>query len=168
MKKYLKHLSICMLALGVILTSCDSKKTVQTEGENEIANTSESIISDSTKIVIDVSKVDSMMLILDNDLKALIDKSDFAALAEAVSTAEYDTRLNSGDIMMKMQAPDYTIIIYNTGKSADESDWLMVWKENGRIKFKNKWFNLPTDKNLAADKLSIVCKLLDKYKEKTK
>lgn len=160
MRKYLKHLSIYILALGAIFTSCDSKKTVQAEPET--LNTAELVINDSTKIVIDASKVDSMMVILDNDLKGPIQNADFAILADAVSTAGYDTRLNSSDMMIKMQAPDYTVIIYNTGKPNDESDWLMVWKENGRTKFKNKWYYL------ADDKKEILYGVLDKYKENSK
>ncbi len=154
-----------MLALGAVFTSCDSKKAAQSTTEAENTNQSESVVNDSTKLFIDASKVDSMVIIWDNDLKSVIEKADFAVLADAVSTAVYDTRLNSGDMMIKMQTPDYTVIIYNTGKSSDESDWLMVWAENGRIKFKNKWFNLPADKNLSADKNHIVRKLLDNYKE---
>ncbi|PXV65047.1 hypothetical protein CLV62_10845 [Dysgonomonas alginatilytica] len=155
----MKHLFIYILTLGTIFISCDSKKAVQAEYEKENINASETKINDSTKIFIDASKIDSMMLILDNDLKTVINNSDYITLADAVSTAEYDTRLNNSDIMIKMQAPDYTIIIYNTGKSNDESDWLMVWKENGRTKFKNKWYTL------AEDKKADVYKLLDKYKE---
>lgn len=155
-----KYLSIYLLILGVVFISCDSKKTVQSEVEN--TNSTQSIINDSTKLFIDGSKVDSMTVILDNDIKKIIDQSDFAPLSDAVSTAEYDIRLNSGDIMMKMQAPDYTVIIYNTGKSNDESDWLMVWKEDGRTKFKNKWYYL------AEDKKEVTYKLLDKYKENSK
>lgn len=160
MKKYLKHFSICLLALGVVSTSCDSKKAMQTESEN--INISKSQMNDSTQIFIDVSQIDSMMLILDNELKTAILNTDFTALADALSTATYDTYLNNSDIMIKMQAPDYTVIIYNTGKPADQSEWLMIWRENGRIKFKDKWYAL------AEDKRADVYKLLDKYKEISK
>lgn len=156
----MKHLFIYILTLGAIFTSCDSKKAAQAEYEKE--NTSEAKINDSTKIFIDASKIDSMTLILDNDLKTIIQNSDYTTLANTASTAEYDTLLNNSDIMIKMQAPDYTIIIYNTGKSVDESDWLMVWKENGRTRFKNKWYTL------AEDKRADLYKLLDKYKEISK
>lgn len=162
MKKYIKHLPIYLFVLGVVLTSCDSKKVVESDTVVEKTNSVEMTPNDSTKIFIDVLKVDSMTVILDNDLKNNIGQSDFALLADALSTAEYDIRLNSGDIMMKMQAPDYTVIVYNTGKSDEDSDWLMIWKEDGRTKFKNKWFYL------AADKKEVTYKLLDKYKEKSK
>lgn len=160
MKKYLKYLSVYVFALGVIFTSCDSRKAVQPNTEKD--NERESIVSDSTRISIDATKVDSMTIIFDNDSKNSIDKSDFISLADAVLTAKYDTRLNSGDIMMKMQAPDYTVIIYNTGQSNEESDWLMVWNEDGRTKFKNQWYYL------AEDKKEVAYKLLEKYKENSK
>lgn len=157
-----KYLALYILVLGVMFASCDSKKAVQAEAETQNVNMNGSMVGDSTKIFIDASKVDSMVLILDNDLKNFIDQADFYSLADAVSTAEYDTHLNRGDIMMKMQAPDYTVIIYNAGKLSEESDWLMVWKEDGRTKFKNKWFYLSEDKK------DVLYNLLDKYKENSK
>ncbi|MCD8261154.1 MAG: hypothetical protein LUD15_06410 [Bacteroides sp.] len=42
--------------------------------------------------------------------------------------------------MVKMVAPDYTVIFHYREKPQEEEDWLMIWKENERAKFRNKWY----------------------------
>lgn len=157
MKKYLRHLSIYVFVLGSILTSCNSKKSA--EAVPAPAGISELAVEDSLKISIDVSKIDSMIRLFDSGATKAITNDDCILLGDMLSTAQYDTVFNNSDIMVKMQAPEYTVILYNKGKTLEENDWLMVWKENGRTKYKNKWYYL------AEDKKDIVYNLLDKYKE---
>lgn len=157
MKKYLRHLSIYVFVLGSILTSCNSKKSEQSVPAP--AGISELAIEDSLKISIDVSKIDSMVRLFDSGATKAITNDDCISLGDMLSTAQYDTVFNNSDIMVKMQTPEYTVILYNKGKTLEENDWLMVWKENGRTKYKNKWYYL------AEDKKDIVYNLLDKYKE---
>ena len=86
-----------------------------------------------------------------------MEPADCKLLSGYLSQAEYDTKLNSGDIMIKMQAPDYTAVFHYKGKSSEQSDWLMIWNEDGRTKFANEWYYL--SENTRND----VYKLFDKY-----
>ena len=96
---------------------------------------------DSTKLFMDVVQVDTMTLISKTgDTNQLIKEADFTTLSTSLLTARYDTVWNESGIMVKMVEPDYTVIVHYKGKSADNNDWLMIWKNNGRTKFKNKWF----------------------------
>ena len=145
-KNVLSHFS-CLFLLAAMTVSCNNKKL-----SSDINST-----PDGEKIAINCGTVDSILFIPIDGSPILMNRADCKPLSEYLSTAVYDTILNRGDIMIKMQAPDYTAVFYYKGKSADESDWLMVWNENGRTKFRNKWYML-SEKN--RDK---VYSLLEKY-----
>jgi hypothetical protein len=148
MKKILLLLALPLMVLAI---ACNSLKK-----DNQTASGTGQ--SDNKQVIIDVNSIDSMsVLFTENEKTALIDIADRVKLAKLLSTARYDTIWNKGNIMVKMVAPDYTIISKYKDKSADENNWLMIWKENGRTKFNNKWFFLSDENRLE------VYKLLDKY-----
>lgn len=145
---------ILFIPLAILTIACNPpKKDAQVQTTIDIEQ------KDSTKIQINVADIDSMsVLFTENEKTALIDIADRTKLAELLSTARYDTVWNKGDIMVKMVAQDYTIISRYKNKSQDENGWLMIWKENGRTKFNNKWFFIPDENQLK------VYELLDKYR----
>ena len=149
-----KTLLIFALPLMALVIACNpTKKDIQTQTTTEIGQ------KDSMKIQIDVNTIDSMSVIFtENEKTALIDIPERERLAELLSTARYDTLWNKGDIMVKMVAPDYMIVSKYKNRSADENNWMMIWKENGRTKFNNKWFFISDQNQLK------VYELLDKYK----
>ncbi|MFV0537901.1 MAG: hypothetical protein ACK5M3_11070 [Dysgonomonas sp.] len=151
MKKILLIFALPLVAFAI---ACNpTKKDAQIQAASGIEQ------KDSTKIQIDVNTIDSMSVIFtENEKTALIDISDREKLAELLSTARYDTLWNKGDIMVKMVAPDYMIISKYKNKSEDENNWMMIWKENGRTKYNDKWFFI-SDENQPK-----VYELLDKYK----
>lgn len=154
-RMYLNIVLAIMIMTGVY--ACNTNKSTQNE-ENIVDN--KPVIADSTKIQIDVALIDSISVIFtDNDSMAIIDKDDQPKIAEYMATAQYDTAWNDKGIMVKMVAPDYTLIIRHKGEEADKNDWLMMWKENGRTKFKNKWFFI------ADDRKEQVYQLLENYRE---
>lgn len=140
---------IYLIAAFVLVSSmiaCNTNKKNQPEAEEKA--TIETAAYDSTKIQIDAAMIDSMTIIFtDTDIKEFISKEDQAKLSESLLTAQYDTAWNDKGLMVKMVAPDYTLIFQYKDKSADENDWLMIWKENGRTKYKDKWFLLADNKN---------------------
>lgn len=154
MKNYWKVL-LLVAPFAIITGACNSNKATQ----SEVADTdSLSIGYDSTKLFIDVAQVDTMTLISKTgDTNQLIKEADFTTLSASLLTARYDTAWNESGIMVKMVEPDYTVIVHYKGKSADNNDWLMIWKDNGRTKFKNKWFFIEGENK---DKIT---NLLDNY-----
>lgn len=154
MRTTIKYFAVA-LVLATGLFACNSTKK-----ESQSTETSMNTVTpDSMKLRLIVADIDSMsVLFTENEKTALIDISDRTKLAELLSTARYDTVWNKGDIMVKMVAQDYTIISRYKNKSQDENGWLMIWKENGRTKFNNKWFFIPDENHLK------VYELLDKYR----
>jgi len=142
-----------MLLIILIGVSCKSEKN-RSENINENAQIAS---SDSVKSIIIDNTVDSMAFIPVDGEPIRMDQADYKPLSDYLHQAIYDTELNKSGIMLKMQAPDYTVVFYYKDKSPDQSDWLMIWKENGRTKFGNEWYSLneKTRNN--------VYELLDKY-----
>ena len=143
-----------MLMLACMAISCGSQKRISgSSGEQTHA-----VSPENTKtIIIDAAAVDSLVFIPLEGEPVRMEPADCKLLSEYLSLAEYDTRLNSGDIMIKMQAPDYTAVFYYKGKSPERSGRLMIWNENGRTKFADRWYYL--GENTRSD----VYKLFDKY-----
>ena len=151
-------LLLILTFIGVV--ACNNKKV---QNETEVSNTTEeqSIAYDSTKIQIDIAIVDSMLLLYpDSNDQYLINEKDWATIAEQLQVAQYDTAWNDSGIMVKMVAPDYTTIIGYKGKDADENDWLMIWKDGGMAKFRNKWFVI------AEEEKEVLSQILDSYRSK--
>lgn len=152
MKKIILPLFFCLFALGIMLASCNSKKSTSDVSDNTVT-----AVADSLIIIINSETVDSMLFIPNEGQPFQMDMADCKPLSEYLSKAVYDTTLNKSGIMMKMQAPDYTVVFYHKNKTADESDWLMIWKENGRTKFADEWYNLEESNR------NHVYELLEKY-----
>lgn len=152
--KYLALISILALVCGII--ACNPKKV---QSETTIADKEETVY-DSTKIQIDMAKVDSMVLLYpDSNKPRIIVTDDQATVAESLLTAKYDTAWNDKGIMVKMMAPDYTVIISYKEAGIDDNDFVMMWNNNGRIKFRNKWFLINGDKKL------LLSQIFDDYRE---
>jgi len=145
--------AVLILILGVF--ACNSpKKDVQA-----IASTDDISATDTMHLQFDVTEIDSMYLILkESEKKNLINDTDKKELGKLLSLSVNDTLWNNSGIMVKMVTPDYTIISHYKDQSDDNNSWLMIWKENGRLKFDNKWYFLPeSNKN-------DILQLLDRYK----
>lgn len=118
-------------------------------GQGNTKQTAET--ADSTKIVIDQDLIDSVKLLFAGEScsERYMSSGDYGDFANNLATSAYDTLWNESNIMVKMTEPDYTAIVYYKEQPADHSDWLMIWKENGRTKFRQKWFFLDNDKREA-------------------
>lgn len=97
-----------------------------------------------------LDEVDNMKIIYtDNEsIEMYIPEKDWAAIEKQIQSATYDSIWNRDDIMIKMVAPDYTIIISYKDKTPDENDWMMIWKDNGKVKYRNIWYILNDDSKL--------------------
>ena len=144
MKKSAVIVLAMALSLVIGLSSCNSNKHTQSAETDADTLDMKSVALDSTRLYIDEAKVDTMKIIPVSEPAGnlLIKESDYSKLASSLLTARYDTAWNNSGIMVKMVAPDFTVVIDYKDKDADNSDWLMIWKENGRTKFKDKWFFL--------------------------
>lgn len=139
-----------------ILSACTSSAK-----KEEFQKTEEALIAaiDTMTMQFNVSEVDSMNLMFpDTENKHLISDTDKEKLGEYLSLSTYDTLWNNSGIMVKMVTPDYTIISHYKGKSQDNNSWLMIWKENGRSKYGNKWYFLDEQKK------NEIYRILDSYK----
>ncbi len=152
MKKIILPSLLCLVALAVMFVSCNFKKSTP-----NVSGDTTAVTADSLRIIIHSEAIDSILFIPIEGQPFRMDMADCKPLSEYLREAVYDTTLNNSGIMLKMQAPDYTVVFYHKNKSADESDWLMIWKENGRTKFANKWYNL------AESSRNNVYDLLEKY-----
>lgn len=132
-------LTLSIMAVGLISTGCsgNTKKTAGTVAGSAMA------VRDTMKIVLDTDMLDSVKIIFtDTDVTAgPVAKSDIRKMADALSYAEYDTHWNDSGIMVKMVAPDYTLLVYGSDLT-EGPDYMMVWKEGGRLKSHGKWFTL--------------------------
>ncbi|MFV0418194.1 MAG: hypothetical protein ACK5KT_05645 [Dysgonomonas sp.] len=158
MKKISKtyySLFVALIVVGSMLACNSNKKQQITEEKDNL----ETAAYDSTKIQIDVAKIDTMTLIFtDDESRRIINEDGIKILADNMTTARYDTAWNDKDIMINMIAPDYTLIIQHKGESPENNDWLMIWKNDGRTKYKNKWFFI------ADDKRESIYQLLESYR----
>lgn len=154
-------LSIISACIALVFLACNSKKSQQPEDSS--ANATTAAVYDSTKVHIDIAMIDSVKVIFtENEQTKVIDKADWTEIADNMLPAQYDTIWNRGDIMIKMVAPDYTMIISYKNTDMDKNDWLMIWKTDGRTKFKNKWYMLPQEN------MDAISELLEKYKSSEK
>lgn len=137
MMKYTLKIAI---AIGVVLLSaffsCSSKS-------NKTAETPDIGTTDTMKLQINFSMADTLSVITaQNEKRLVVNKEDKNKLQELLSVSVNDTLWNNSGIMVKMVAPDYTLIVHNKEGKADEDIWMMIWKENGRLKVLNKWYLL--------------------------
>lgn len=154
-KIYHYSLFAALLFIGGMF-ACNTNKSQQETAEKINIETAS---YDSTKIQVDATRIDTMTLIFTNDeSRRIINENDRKILVDNMATARYDTVWNDKDIMIKMIAPDYILIIRHKGESPENNDWLMIWKENGRTKYKNKWFFI------ADGKKESIYQLLDNYR----
>ncbi len=136
--------------------ACNTNKDIE---DNTKEKSEGEFVFDSTKIQLNIPAIDSMYVIYtDNDAKVAINKEDWGKFANSFASAKYDTEWNDKDIMVKMVAPDYTFIIQYSGKDSDASDWLSLWKENNRMKYKGKWFTI------AENEIKSAYQILERYK----
>lgn len=152
------------LFLAVILfaggfSACNSKP--KTADETTVSE-QKAPEADETRLLVDTEKIDSMRIIFTDDesITSFIDGSDRIKLVEELATARYDTAWNKEGIMVKMVAPDYSLVIRYKNENTDNNDWLMIWKDSGRTKFKNVWYILPEDNR------EPVYRLIDSYRKK--
>ena len=129
----------------LVLSSCFSSGNK--EGDKNTLTTGvnpEVQAIDSTQLYVNLSEVDSVKIIFtDNEAdNKFINEEEWGKLVELIQTAQYDTVWNNKDIMIKMVAPDYTLVIGYKNQSSDQDEWLMLWKDSGKVKFKNTWFVL--------------------------
>ncbi|MBD8389246.1 hypothetical protein [Dysgonomonas sp. BGC7] len=137
MMKYTLKIAI---AIGVVLLSaffaCSPKS-------NKTAETPDIETPDTMKLQINFSITDTLSVITaQNEKRLVVNKEDKNKLQELLSLSVNDTLWNDSGIMVKMVAPDYTLIAHNKEGKADEDIWMMIWKENGRLKVRNKWYFL--------------------------
>lgn len=154
MKTILKYwFALFILIITVFACNSSSKKDVQTRSRDEIT------VVDTMHLQFDVVEIDSMYVIIkENEKKNLINVNDKEELGRLLSMSVNDTVWNNSGIMVKMVTPDYTIISHYRDQSNDNNSWLMIWKENGRLKFDSKWYFLPENNK------NNIFQLLDKYK----
>lgn len=159
----MKRTILIFMVIAVIaasLSSCAGRKAKSANFESS-TSTSMKGMNDTTRIEINAERIDAVKILFSEagNYEAVMSKSDYTDFADLLSTAAYDTAWNDTGIMIKMVAPDYTAIISYDEMPADGSDWLMLWKENGRAKFRGKWFFVAEDRR---DRLYA---LLEKYRE---
>lgn len=157
MKKSILNTTAAMVVILAAFGSCGRggvKATAEGAGE-----TTKTAVADTMKIGVDAAKVDSVRVIFTGDEQLRhMDREDVERLISYAATSEYDTEWNDSGIMVKMVAPDYTVIFSYEGQSGDADDWMMIWREGGRVKFRQKWFHL------ANSHKERIYSLLDKYR----
>lgn len=144
-----------VLALAIFSACTSLAKKEESQESEEI----KAAIIDTMKMQFSVTDIDSMYLMFpDSNEKKLINDTDKAKLGETLALSVNDTLWNNSGIMVKMVAPDYTLISHYKGKSQDENSWLMIWKETSRAKFENKWYFLDGSKK------DEIFRIMDSYK----
>jgi len=141
--------------------ACNSKTQVQPESANTESNLEETD-EPGMPIDIDIDRIDSMRIIFTDDerIMSYVNEEDRAKLINDISTARYDTAWNKEGIMIKMVAQDYTLVIKYKNENTDANDWLMLWKDSGRVKFQDTWYILPGDRRLP------IYELIEKHRMK--
>ncbi len=137
-KKYrLNLLPFLLLSFIIGIGACNSKRA-----NNGLPAEKETLYTDSTRIIIQPSELDTVRVIFtDNEtLNTYINEEDWPSLTDRLYTARYDTVWNESDIMVKMIAPDYMLELHY--KSNAEMEFVFMWIDSGRVKFRNKWFLL--------------------------
>lgn len=146
----MNKLNLLIVLLSVVLISCNSSKQQLSSNNNPM--------NDKEKVLDVRLNYDTMKIIwADNeDRTVILNENDRIKLSEYLIKTEYDTKWNDSGIMLKMVAPDYTLSL--SQPSADD-EWLMIWRENNKVKFKGTWYIISEDVSIG------VYQLLDKYIE---
>ena len=143
-------LKVLSISLPILLTACGYSQ------HNSPANTSQSGEATMQHAIPsempELDHIDVMQTASNTSYTLAAEQAP--ALFQHLSTAKYDTVWNQGDIMIKMVAPDYTLMLNNKGDK--QNDVLMLWQESGKVKFRNVWFVL------SADEMNSVIQMLNK------
>lgn len=137
-----KTLSILLFSLIIMFGACNTKKKAESQ------NKETTVKLDTTGLWIDVAKINSMRIIYtDNELnpETFIREEDQLKIQRMMNTAIYDSIRNRSDIMIKMVAPEYTLIMAYKNKSADDNDWFMLWASDNYVKYKNTWYTVSNE-----------------------
>ncbi len=140
----------------LILSACNvsAKKEEPLKG-----NQAKPALAETMKMPFDAAGIDSMnVLFSGNEKKKTVSDTDKAKLGQALALSVNDTLWNNSGAVMKMAAPDYTVIAYYKGKPQDENSWIPVWKGSGKIMYKDKWYLLDESQKDG------IYQILDNYK----
>ncbi len=130
---------VIWLTIVAGITSCaNPSREISAEEGNEPAETRSSI-------PVHPGEVETVTVIYGQEppVEIRFSETNIEELAQKISTLQYDTVWNTGEIMVKMTVPDYTLILNYKNRLPEEGDWLMLWKESGRAKFRGLWYFLP-------------------------
>lgn len=151
----LLRLTASVVFASVILSACNPSKKEASDKKEE----TKAEVTDTMKMQFNTVNLDSMYLMFpDKDEKYIIGDTDKNKLGEYFAFSVNDTLWNNSGIMVKMVAPDYTVISHYKDKPQDDNTWLMIWKESGRIKYDNKWYFADGQKK------NEIYQILDSYK----
>ncbi len=104
------------------------------------------ISADANGIFIRPDAIAAIQVIFtDNEsLERSMEREDYTRLSGLLRSAVYDSDWNDSGIMVKMVTPEYVLLLSYTNKDQDRPlEELYIWKEGGRVKFRNVWFLLP-------------------------
>lgn len=118
--------------------------------------TANGVFPANSLLFVDPAALDSVRIIYTDDetIDRIFPQEEWYEIDELLATAQYDTIWNDTGIMLAMIAQDYALIMYYTGQTADTADWLLIWREGERIKFRNKWYCIePEARKRICDKI---------------
>jgi hypothetical protein len=70
--------------------------------------------------------------------KTVVTAEERVALIAVLSKAVYNSEVNDSGIKLKMEEPDYALLL----SYREASEVLSIWVEGGRVLFKAKWYTL--------------------------
>lgn len=120
------------------------------------------ITADANGLFIRPDAVAAIQVIFTDDesLERSMLREDYSQLSGLLRSVVYDTHWNDSGIMVKMVEPDYVLLLSYTNKDQDRPlEELYIWREGGRIKFRNVWFLLP------AEQQPHLYDLMEKYRQ---
>lgn len=139
----LKRFMICSFVSACFMVSCNVNNAKTMAGN-------ESVVAevDTMKFNTDYTSIDTIKVIYtaDQEKEVLVKPEDQASIKQMITQFVNDTVWNNSDIMVKMVAPDYMVVLKYTDKSGLEDSWISIWKELGKAKIMNKWYLLPENK----------------------
>ncbi|MCD8043759.1 MAG: hypothetical protein LUH10_11925 [Tannerellaceae bacterium] len=112
--------------------------------------------ADSLELFIDLTTLDSVGIIYTDDesIQRAFPQDEWYEMNDLLATARYDTIWNDSGIMLAMIAQDYALVLYYTDRPREDNEWLLIWKDGERIKFRNKWYCIePEARKRICDKI---------------